>query len=336
MSETEPTSVLAKARAKLAAVDEKRARLPRAVCAVCGGTVSAGSGRAVGEAARTPLDARRAKDHLPPLCGFSRRHVRCGSAAAAVHDLTGKVVSEIVASAAIAQVKVPLGAEVRFHVGQAKPRADLEVERSVFPLPTRVPELSGRAWEHVTQDERERLVKATEIAEREERLHTTAHPCSDGACGFCGVVNALRWHASPLQWRDGSAAPLCDSCNRTVRRRPATRDKFQLRALALEALAGVSGMALADAFGDRMRMFCELVEPGHHGTPNPWEIAEAAWGALREEARIALPHTLPEPERSHYKALASAAREAEQARLRDERQRAAEAEARAAGWPVSS
>jgi hypothetical protein len=86
-------------------------------------------------------------------------------------------------------------------------------------------------------------------------------------------------------------------------------------------------------FGDRMRLFCELVDAGHSGTEERWTHAAETWTNLREEARMSSPHSLTGELRQQYLAMRAeleATKRAEASRTAEEEARAAE---RAAGWP---
>lgn len=327
-----PTGPLAAARRALAERATARAERPAAVCAVCGGIVPAGRGEVDGtpDADDAKLDAKRAASVLPPLHGWTRRHTACDDPRVVVRALTGRNVTEEVARRALA------AARARRAVGAVAPDAVLlTVGVDAADLDQRVltSELDGTAWAHVDREQRGRLADAVDELRRQLRL-TKPHRCTSGPCGFCGVARSTSWHSSPLKWRDGSAAPLCADCQAVARRRPRSSDTRDLRALAIEALSGASGMGMAETFGERMRMFSELVAPGHDGTEAPWTYAADAWGEIREDARRALPTTLPEPLRSHYVALRRAEREAAMARAAHEAPVRERAELAAAGWPI--
>ncbi|MGN7977477.1 hypothetical protein ACTJJ4_07885 [Microbacterium sp. 22195] len=323
---------LARARARLDEFVERRARLPRALCAVCGGIVAAGTGERDDAIAPTRIDVERGHLGEAQLLGWSRRHSDCGQASVAVRQITGRTVSEEIAERALVAVAYPLAIHRRWFVANS---FDPEV-RALFigRIPPR-PTLTGRAWGHLEDDEPRKLAAAVAQVEREERLRTTPHGCTSGPCGFCGVSTSLSWHLSSLKWNDGSAAPLCRDCYAIVRRRPASTQIERQRVLAIEALSGASALHFEHQFGERMRVFAELVNAGHKGTAERWEHAEDTWSCYREEARRSAPSSLPDGLREHYQALNAADHAAEQARANHAARAAAEAAERAAGWPVA-
>ncbi len=322
---TTKVETLAEARAALAALDARPRRprrpkrrqpplipqydrhdLPAATCGHCGAQVRAGEGTIAREDVRV--------------------HARCFDAVYIVHEVTGLDVSD----------EVALTAVLRAH-----PRRVLD---GSGVLPARPPgAIFGywwgrlapqRPWAHLTDADREAFKRIVAEVEREHTPKPRLRRCTSGACGFCGVSISTRWWASPLRWSDGAPAPACAACYAVQRRRPRTTDLRRLRAVGIEALSGASGLFLADELGDEMRLFVELVEPGHPGTTGRWEYAADAWTALREKARRMYPHSLPDDIRGHYLELVHAERDAEEARRRHEAETARKAELARAGWPV--
>lgn len=321
---------LARARALVAAEHAKEqaaaAERPKAICAMCGGVVRAGRELVAGEPTIEDrrVDAERTRHGLPALHGWQRRHEACISSAAIVRAITGRKVSDAVASAALGAANPLVSGGDPFAVPIY---ADL---RS-----THVDNLTGwkgKAWAHLTDDDRKRLSELVDEKAREQRLRDAPHGCLDGACGFCGVALSRAWHIVPLKWSDGTPAPACAACSAVVTRRPQTTDMRKLRAIGIEALSGASGAGLADYLGDDMRLFCEVAQDDHSGTAEPWTFAPEALADVREAARMALPGSLPEPLRTEYREKVAAARQA----LREQRERADADERRAelegAGW----
>lgn len=332
---TTTANPLASARARLREWGDKLKTHPRAICSVCGGIVEAGFGELDARAAATPADAERGRALLPPLLGWSRRHTGCGDYAKAVYEITGRRVSEHVAELAVGRVRYPLEAYARTYAASMAYDPDFrELRGGRIPA---VPELRGKAWAHIDDNERAELAAAVKDAERDEWLRTTPHCCTDGPCGACGVAKSLRWFASPLKWSDGSKAPYCADCGKVASGRPSTTDIRRLRIIGLEALSGASGMHLEVEYGATMRLFCELVEPGHEGTAERWQLDDAAgtWAVFRERARRSGATSLRDPDlKAHYMALNAAEAAAERARAQHDAQREAAAAEKAAGWSV--
>ncbi|MBD3941643.1 2Fe-2S iron-sulfur cluster binding domain-containing protein [Microbacterium sp. NEAU-LLC] len=334
MTDSTPTAadLTAAVRATLAGHTSARAQRPAALCSVCAGIVPAGRGEVedAPDAEDDRLDALRAESGLPPLRGWTRRHTACDDPRVIVRSLTGRKVSDDVARLALraARVRPRTAVDDGYAIVPT-----ISVHASELDRMRLARDLDGTPWAHITPERRAALAEAIDDAQRQIRLQAP-HGCTSGACGFCGVARSTGWHASPVTWRDGTAAPLCGDCYKVMARRPRTRELLGLRTLAVEALSGATGMGLADAFGDDMRLFAELVAPGHPGTAEPWAHAADAWGEVREAARRALPSSLPEPLRAHYLALQRAERDAAIARNVHEAPARHRAELVAAGWPV--
>lgn len=334
MTTTNKAGALAAARAKLSEIIAERERLPHAVCFICGGIVHAGAGRSNGTPTREAiiLDAKRKRSGLPALAGWSRAHDGCFDSVAVVRTITGLRVSADIAATAVGRARVTLELGERFIAPgeEAPPLPAMLYAVDNADMFNEAAGWMGQAWGHLTVEARREFADVVTQAEREHYRRTTPLRCVDGPCGACGVATSLAWWKSPMAWRDGSPAPWCADCGAVADRRPVTSDTTGMRALAIEALSGASGMGMGDRFGEFMRMFCELVEPGHPGTDERWQHAPEAWGELREAVRLALPNSLPADLADEYRAKAKAQAEAADAARRDE----ARAEAAAAGWPV--
>lgn len=317
---------LARAREALA----ERAALVRAVCDVCGGIVGFGMGISLGEPTREDhrTDKTRAERLLPSLHGWTRRHTACDDPVRVVAAVCGLRVAPEVAKSVLAEVH-PI---VVLPGTPTHPAAIYAAERATkFDLATA---WRGRAWAHLTKRDREAFARVVSDERREHRLATEPHKCVQGPCGACGVTLSLGWHESPMQWSDGTPAPWCRDCYRVADRRPETRDPLHLRAIALEALSGASGMDMAERFGPHMQLFCELVDQGHEGTAERWEFAAERWAEVREAARMSYPGSLPPDLAADYRQRMRQVREEHDARRRESAREAARAEAAAAGWPI--
>lgn len=326
------TTPLAAARAKFAEYAADRAVRPRAVCAVCGGIVAAGTGVTDGEptAAALNIDARRRRESLPALHGWTRMHTGCNDPVAVVRTLTGLSVNDTIAQDALWAVQPP-----RLVGDDGRP---LPQVAPVFAC--RFAELSsasawaGGAWKHVKETSRDALAEAVRDAEHQRYFDTEAHRCTDGPCGACGVALSRGWRQSPIRWKDGAPAPWCAECAQVADRRPASREILRLRAVALEALSGASGADMSVRYGEHMRLFAELVDPGHPGTAERWEYAADTWAEVRESARLNYPSSLPDGLRQDYQARVNEIRRtaiAEQRALEEAEARQADADR---GWPI--
>lgn len=322
---TPPPSDLAGARAVLANIASAQAERPRALCAMCGGTVHAGRDLILGEPTIDDLrvDEERKAVGLPALHGWQRRHEACIDSVAIVRAITGRKVPAEVASAALRAANPLVHAEGPFR------RLALYASLRTSHVEDLVGWKGGRPWAHLTDDERRTFAAAVDEEAREHRLRHEPHRCTDGACGFCGVALALKWGESPLRWSDGTAAPACGECFAVLRRRRSTRDLQLLRGLGVEMLSGASGLGLAEYFGEDMRLYVDLAGDDHTGTAEPWTYAPLL-AEIREEARMLLPTSLAEPLRSEYTAKLAAAREAADARAAERRE--AERREELAGW----
>ncbi|MCM3614378.1 hypothetical protein M3672_07980 [Microbacterium enclense] len=312
---TPPPSDLAGARALLANLASAEAERPRAVCAMCGGVVHAGRDLVVGEPSFEDrrLDEERKSNGLPALHGWQRRHEACVDSVAVVRAITGRKVPAEVAHAALRAANPLVPVEGPFR------RLALYAELRTTHVEDLVGWKSARPWAHLTDDERRMFADMVDEEAREHRLRNEPHRCTDGACGFCGVALALAWGESPLKWSNGTAAPACRDCFAVLRRRRPTRDLRLLRGLGVEMLSGASGLGLAEHFGDDMRVYADLAGDDHTGTDERWTYAPLL-AEIREEARMLLPTSLPEPLRSEYTAKLADAREAAAARAAERRE----------------
>lgn len=324
-------NLLAAARARFAELLGK----PEAVCRLCGGIVSSGTGQSIG----TPTDRDEAQDRrrtaagLPALAGWTRQHKSCADDAAFVLALTGIEVSPVIAAKAVTEAH----AYPTPYVGGVRtPGAIVFAFRSLDHDSTLPEQITGEAFAHIDEETRAAFVEIVRKAKRNYRAPGTLVRCTDGPCGACGVAKSSGWHAARIKWSDGTPAPWCAACFAVADRRPngKSAEVMRLRAVALEALSGANSMTMADDLGDRMRLFAELVDPGHEGTAERWEYAADAWADIRELARRAYPGSLPEPERQYYRDLNRAAEQAAAARDAHEREKAAQAAEQAAGWPM--
>lgn len=319
-------------RAKLAEINERDARLPRALCRICGGVVPKGDGTCEPESSWAGtranvwqiVDDHREKAGLPVFLAWRRSHSRCvGGPEITVRGVTKANVSPDVAAAAL-QKMMPRR-YVAMHLAP-----DPDYAHSQFKDPRAKP------WAHLPENDRLALASVV------ERTHDPRVPrrCREGACAWCGVARSLGWHKSPETWADGSAAPLCSGCYAVWKRRGRSRDRDRRRGNALEAL---SDAAWFDMRAGALRTYCDIAGSDRKGTDEPWQYAPEPLDALRERARVAHPESLPATLRDEY-------RDKHRAALREsavERQRlidAAEAEenrqeaeaAAAAGWHPSA
>lgn len=328
-------SPLARARQRLAAITAEAAAKPRALCAVCGGPVAAGTGLVDGEPNETAnrIDAKRTRGGLVPLRAWTRTHAQCADPVHVVKVVTGLDLSAEVAAAALGYAhRAPLYVDGMRIPGVARIYAHVALDPD-HALPEAI---DGKAWSHVDAETARTFTEVVRETARTLKAPGTAVRCVNGACGSCGVAKSTTWHASPMKWADGSAAPWCADCYQVARRRPWSSDLLRIRAVALEVLSGANDMFMADEIGDRMRLFCEIAGDDHAGTSEPWTFAAEAWADARELARRAFPSSLPDDLRQHYLDLRAAELEAAIARAHHERQGAALAAEKAAGWPIAS
>jgi hypothetical protein len=256
---------------------------------------------------------------------WRRTHARCGTPERIVQQIIGgELLTPEVAGAALDTARIAAGHPLTARGLSEKFGGSMR--------------LSGSAWSHVTDADRDALRQAV----KQERAAVEPRRCRDGACAWCGRSHSLGWQNSPETWSDGSAAPLCRDCARVWDLRGNPEDRDGLRACALEALSGATDWGSA---GMGIRIFADLAGDDHTGHAEPWVYAPGALAVLRERARESWPLSLPEPLRGKYVALRSEAtrRSLEESRAAaaagaaaEEAERAErEAEAaRAAGWPI--
>lgn len=109
--------------------------------------------------------------------------------------------------------------------------------------------------------------------------------CTDGACAWCGVLEARGWGDYGHHWPDGTSAPLCGPCGEVYERNGSPGAAYwpEQRAAIAEAVSGVPvPMGTAPPAG-----LLALAEVGDSGDGTPWshlppEPLEAyrwaAWG----------------------------------------------------------
>ena len=324
------------ARERAAEQRDREERLPRAICAACGGIVALGEGVGVAESpwaadadAWRVVDAERATDGLAPIVRWRRRHDGCADAARIAHGILGVEIPADVAGLALSALAMrPMGEGLLArHRGPSPHTAD-GANRDRNPRP----------WAHITNADRAALVRAIQKA----RAQTEARPCSQGACGWCGIARAIGWRSSPERWPDSSPAPLCGHCADVWDLRGNPTDDDALRACALESLSGAAVMlGRGIVAGKRMLRFCEVATEDHGGHAEAWAYAPEPLEAIREAARLAWPFSLPPDLRDEYEprawAASVAALEATRAAAAAEADAAREAERAelaAQGWPV--
>lgn len=308
-------------RARAAELAERAARLPRALCAACGGVVAEGQGVAVSVSAwnRDAAlwrrdDAERERTGAVPVRGWARRHDECATTAGIVRQLVGVDVAPEVAGLAVIEASRIRGAEI------------LAEHRVGDPLAAPI-QRRPRAWSHLTDADRERL--AAVVAR--ERGKVEPRRCVEGACAWCGVSTSIGWRSSPETWSDGSQAPLCRDCAVVWDRRSRPADKAARRACALEALSGAAGFG-GDGLG--ILAFCDVAGDDHAGHPIGWTYAPAPLAELRERARMTWPNSLPGEIGGEYIQRAAEQRRAALADAARADRDAAAAKRIAAGWPV--
>ena len=327
---------VARARERVAALNERERarldalrRLPRALCAVCGGIVPAGEGSrdgiskwasSDGRAEWSMNDRERIKRGLPPVDEWRRRHERCATTPAIVEQLIDvHGLSPYVAGSALGALREPL---------LARDRAATATHAFLASQ-----DAAPRPWAWVGDAEREALRRAV------DRARATVEPrrCKSGACAWCGVAESIGWRSSPEKWSDGKPAPLCRACAVVWDGRGAPQDRDGLRSSALQALSGAASMTNADL---GLRCYVDIAKDDHSGTATPWAYAPAL-AEITERARLTWPGSLPTGLRDEYTEKASQAKREAWAALAAERTAAdrarlrAEADAaREAGWPV--
>ncbi len=326
-----------KARARIREQQEREERLPRALCAACGGVVAAGEGHCEDEspwagparAAWADADNHRASKGLPPIMGWRRRHDRCRTPDQIVRSVIGIAVSPEVAGEALGAMHPLEAAPFRSRRPILAKQRAADPYRAAAALP-----VPAKPWAHLDDNDRTNLASAVQRA----RGDVEPRRCREGACAWCGISHSIGWRASPERWRDGSPAPLCRACASVWDRRGHRNDRDGLRAAALEALSGATSWG---STGLDLRTFVDIAGDDHAGTEEPWTYAPAPIAAVRERARLMWPGSLPTEIRDEYLARSGAAqREAlEKAAASDAESAAAAAQreleaAKAAGWPV--
>lgn len=310
-------------RARAAELAERAARLPRALCAACGGVVAEGQGVATAlspwnadAAAWARDDDERERTGAVPVRGWTRRHDECATTVGIVRQLLGIDVAADVAGITVIEASRIRGAEI------------LAEHRVGDPLAAPI-QRRPRAWSHLTDADRERL----SVVVARERGKVEPRRCVEGACAWCGVSTSIGWRSSPETWSDGSQAPLCRDCAVVWDRRAAPTDKAARRACALEALSGAAGFG-GDGLG--ILAFCDVAGDDHSGNLIGWTYAPQPLAELRERARLAWPSSLPGAGGEYLERVARERAELEAAERAAEAARDAERTeaARAAGWPV--
>ncbi len=310
-------------RARAAELAERAARLPRALCAACGGVVAEGQGVAVSVSpwnadatAWARDDDERERTGAVPVRGWTRRHDECATTVGIVRQLVGVDLPAVVAGAAVVEASRIRGAEI------------LAEHRVGDPLAAPI-QRRPRAWSHLTDADRERLA----VVVARERGKVEPRRCVEGACAWCGVSTSIGWRSSPETWSDGSQAPLCRACAAVWDRRSRPVEKAARRACALEALSGAAGFG-GDGLG--ILAFCDVAGDDHAGHPIGWTYAPAPLADLRERARMTWPSSLPGGGGEYLERAARERAELEAAERAAEKARDAERTeaARAAGWPV--
>lgn len=281
---------IAKARAERDDLEANRRELPAAICRTCGGAVPAGTGTrdpepskldpAIGELLR-----------LDPIADMWRRACEPCSDAASRRESEARAVSAILDRA----VTQPDAAAIVARVRQRHPTREGVWLRD-FPTAQASATWTGAAWGHVTDDERERL-RAAMLEVRGERLPAR---CEDGACGLCGVAEALVWHEGPstLCWAtNGSQAPLCESCWTIWTLRGEPSDDDDLARVVVEACTGLA-IALGYFAPEGVRAFAASAAADPKGFAEPWAFSPGI-ADLRRTVWTARPHLAPADMRAH-------------------------------------
>jgi hypothetical protein len=291
-------------RKELAERAEREGALPAALCATCGGKVRAGEGT---RAPEPEFDTATERSEYEFWCtklpaGVDRWRRTCSICAAA--EAGGRMES-VAVSAVLGRAvgQVDAAAVVR-----AVTEFDLTTGRFVGISARSTGRATGKPWGHLTEDDRERIRAALQ----DVVTARTAGPCTDGACGICGVRQAIIWRPSRLLWRDGKAAPLCDACSTVWRMRGEPIDPEDVRRVAVECLTG-KPVALGNSAPREFRAYYEHPDCDGNGTaerfgysPRLREYAEEVWTAS--------PQYAPENRRAEFeerRRLAHAEREAQ-------------------------
>lgn len=158
-------------------------------------------------------------------------------------------------------------------------------------------QVTGRAWAHVTDDERDRLREAYAdlIASRMPRASAW------GGCGMCGRDVALGdWWEAPgsLRWPDGGTVAFCDHCAKVWLRRGQPTFVDDLRRVGVEAATGWPVPLGSDAPAD-FRLFCESRAADPVGLPSPWSWSPELFAYI-ESVWEALPGYAPQDRREEF------------------------------------
>ena len=298
-------------RQALSEREEREQALPAALCANCGGKVRAGDGTRDPELAFASASERSEYDYwcstLPVGADGWRR--TCPTCAAAEAGERGE------SAAVTAVLGVPVGQADAAAVVRSVVRIDpASGEVAGFPSAKGTGHATGKPWGHLTDDDRERIRTALENVVNAR----IPGPCTLGACGICGVREAIVWRPSRLRWRDGNPAPMCDACSTVWTMRGEPIGPEDVRRVAVECLTG-KPVALGNSAPREFRAYYEHPECDGNGTaerfgysPRLREYAEQVWTAS--------PRYAPEDRRVEFEERRRTVRAEREARARQERE----------------
>ncbi|MFJ6652819.1 hypothetical protein ACIQLJ_08500 [Microbacterium sp. NPDC091313] len=282
-------------RAALAERQEREARLPRAICRICGGWAATGTGErsepSPWEDARQRQEREVMAERMPAdVDGWRRTCVTCAAVNAA--DLASYLL----------RGALDIDADSTDATRTLRDLATWNPTAMRFESPFRLAEeadaRSGERWGHFSPAERGALRSRVLGLLASYRREREPGPSVQGGCALCGRRQALIWHASPLQWQDGSPAPLCRDCNTVWEARGQPHDIAGIRRVAVEAATGWPVPLGAEAPA-AFRAFFEHRAADPEGRDEPWAYSDGL-AAYREQVWEAYPECAPEDRRAEF------------------------------------
>ncbi|MBW1639566.1 hypothetical protein G3H63_10860 [Microbacterium resistens] len=275
---------------------ERETALPRATCASCGGIAKAGEGTRDLPQPKGPrptpanpelivmVDAPAAPAHADDW----RR--TCGTCVGATSaEIVGRVIGW-----------EPEEADAHEVLSRMREVDSFGFVTTRFPFASTAVRATRRPWGHVTRADRDRVRRVLAEVVRDR----TAGPCTQGACGVCGIRVSLRWFEGPpsLRWSEGSPAPVCQACQAVFDRRPEALTVEQVRKIAVEAATGLASMG--DTVPPEFRCYFETKDCDGNGNELPWDYGQGIREFIRD-TWTDRPHLAPEGLRNIYRERAA-------------------------------
>jgi hypothetical protein len=282
-------------RAVAAERAEREAALPRAICRTCGGWAHAGAGTmrepSAWEGPRERQEREELERRLPEEVAGWRR--TCGTCARVKGDHLGEYVLRALLGV---QTSTAEGNRVLRDLLEWNPRA--VAFDSAVPIASECERWTGRPWGHVSGAERGALRSRVLGLLVNYRAEALPRPSTQGACGLCGIRDAVSWHATSLIWPDGSPAPMCGNCDEVNLRRGEPTDAAGIRRVAAEAATG-RPIPLGEEAPEGFRAFYEHRTANPEGHAEPWAYSDRLT-AYRDRVWENSPEYAPAEHRNEY------------------------------------